>query len=225
MQTSKIWTDILRKYNISSTTTEPYHPHQNPAERKIRDLKQTTNQILDRVGAPSELWFYALKYVSYLYNHTSNEKLKWKTPIEKAFGNTPDISSLLEFYFYQPIYYYEKDATSFPESKEHYGHWLGISENCGDEMTYYVLTNEGQVISRSVLRPAEDKKNPNKRKEEPELFLVSEKLNTKSPDFNINQYIGNKFTRERDNINYRAEVKSFDSNEDKFLIKYANGIE
>ena len=103
MQTSKIWIDILRKYNISSTTTEPYHPHQNPAERKIRDLKQTTNQILDRVGAPSDLWFYALKYVSYLYNHTANEKLKWKTPIEKAFGNTPDISSLLEFYFYQPI--------------------------------------------------------------------------------------------------------------------------
>ena len=27
MQTSNAWKDILRQYNISQTTTEPYHPH------------------------------------------------------------------------------------------------------------------------------------------------------------------------------------------------------
>ena len=35
METSKAWKAILRKYNISASTTEPYHPHQNRSERQI----------------------------------------------------------------------------------------------------------------------------------------------------------------------------------------------
>ena len=43
MERSKAWKDILRKYNISSSTTEPHHPWQNPAERRIQECKKGTN--------------------------------------------------------------------------------------------------------------------------------------------------------------------------------------
>ena len=40
---------------------------------------------------------------------------------------------------------------------------MGIAENCGDALTYLILTNDtNQVISRSVVRPADDKTHPNK---------------------------------------------------------------
>ena len=35
MQIGDAWKQVLRKYNISASTTEPHHPHQNPAERRI----------------------------------------------------------------------------------------------------------------------------------------------------------------------------------------------
>ena len=60
MERSKAWKEVLRKYTISSSTTEPYHSWHNQAERRIQDIKKGTIRILDRTGAPSYLWYYAL---------------------------------------------------------------------------------------------------------------------------------------------------------------------
>ena len=35
MERSKAWKEVLRKYNISFSTTEPHHSWQNPAEKRI----------------------------------------------------------------------------------------------------------------------------------------------------------------------------------------------
>ena len=75
--------------------SEPNHQHQNYAERKIQDVKSTTNIIMDRTGAPNYTWYLALKYVAKLLNHLAPKTLKNKTPIEMAFGVTPDISDLI----------------------------------------------------------------------------------------------------------------------------------
>ena len=74
---------------------------------------------------------------------------------------TPDISALLQFSFYQPIFYYEKE--SFPSSKEHLGWWVGVAESQGDALTYHVLTIDNQVITKFVLRPADNPLHPNCR--------------------------------------------------------------
>ena len=47
-QTSERWKNILRKYQINDELTEPHHPGQNPAERRIQDIKSYTKRILDR---------------------------------------------------------------------------------------------------------------------------------------------------------------------------------
>ena len=50
IQTSKAWHDVLMKYCIDDSTTEPQHPHQNPSDRNIQDLKKDSNCIMDRTN-------------------------------------------------------------------------------------------------------------------------------------------------------------------------------
>jgi hypothetical protein len=68
---------------------------------------------------------------------------------------TTDISALLRFYFWHPVYYKCSDASFPSESKEALGHIVGISEHCGHSLTYKILTsNTEHIIYRSLLRPA-----------------------------------------------------------------------
>ena len=46
--------DIMRMYEIDDKQSEPYYQHQNPAERKIQDVKKTMNSIMDRTGCPTK---------------------------------------------------------------------------------------------------------------------------------------------------------------------------
>jgi len=70
--------------------------------------------------------------------------------LEKAFGITPDISALIQFSFFEPIYYHDS-TISFPSSRELPGRFLGLANSVGDALT------------RSVLRSALDLKNVNLR--------------------------------------------------------------
>ena len=127
-------------------------------------VKRYCNIILDRTGAPPYLWFYCIKYVCYLLNHLSAETLGYKTPIQAATGQIPDISNLLQYHFYQPVYFRERNASFPSESEERLGYWIGISEHCGDELTYEVITADTQqIIPRSTLRPADTPSTQNRR--------------------------------------------------------------
>jgi len=163
METSAVWKGILRKYNIAQSTTEPHYPQQNRSERRIQEIKKGTNRILDHTGAPTSLWVYATKYFIDVLNHTSSKSLYGdKTAIEAAFGITPDISALIKYSFYEPIYVFQSE-TSFPDSKEIPGRFLGLAKNIGDALTYYVLTENKTVLARSVVRSALDILNVNCR--------------------------------------------------------------
>jgi hypothetical protein len=152
-QCGKVVEKILRMYNIKDMQTEPHHPWQNPAERCIQEVKATTNVILDRTGAPKVMWLLCMMYVVFLLNHLAHEKINWRTPIEAAFGVTPDVSALLCFQFYEPVVYFQPDA-SFPGSKEKFGRFVGFAENVGDALTFKILTDDTKVIHRSNVRPA-----------------------------------------------------------------------
>ena len=87
--------------------------------------------------------------------------LDWKTPMEKATGETPDISAFMQFTFWEKVLYYSH-GESFPDTTEKVGRFLGVSENCGDALTFYILTKDEQIISRSVVRKCTET-NPNLR--------------------------------------------------------------
>jgi hypothetical protein len=146
--------DILRTLSIASWQSEPHQHHQNPAERRYQTIKNSTNRILDRTGAPAHVWLLCLQYVCYLLNQTYNSTIN-DVPLTRLTGTTVDISPLLRFHFWEPVYYL-KSEISFPsKSKEGLGIIVGISEHCGNALTYKVLTADtGHVIYRSLLRPA-----------------------------------------------------------------------
>jgi hypothetical protein len=145
--------DILRPFFISAWQSKPHQQQQNPAERRIQIIMNTSNRIMDRVGAPAHTWLLCLLYVCYLLNHTYNESIK-DVLLNRLTGTTVDISPLLRFHFWQKVYYKREENTFPSESKEGVGHIFGISEHVGPMMTWKVLTIDTQkVLYRSQIRP------------------------------------------------------------------------
>ena len=145
--------DILRTLFISAWQSEPHQQQQNPAERRIQTIKNTTNQIMDRTGAPAHTWLLCLLYVCYLLNHTYNDTNR-NVPLNKLTSTTVDISPLLRFHFWQKMYFKREENTFPSESKEGIGYIVGISEHVGPMMTWKVLTTDTlRVLYRSQLRP------------------------------------------------------------------------
>jgi hypothetical protein len=83
---------------------EPDHQHQNPAERRIQDVKKESNRIIDRTGTPASDWLLSLLHTTYILNRLSTESLDWLTPYKKALGQKPGISAVLSFRWWEPVY-------------------------------------------------------------------------------------------------------------------------
>ena len=146
--------DILRAYHISNWHSEPYHENQNPAEWRYRTIKSWTNTVMNRSGAPANCWLLCLIYVCYLLNHIACTALDGKIPLFALTGITPDISIILLFTFYQPVFYATYDKNFPSESEERAGYWVGFGEHCGDAMTHKILDHDTQkIIYRSAVRP------------------------------------------------------------------------
>ena len=151
---------ILRQYNIKDMQSEPYQQNQNPAERRIQEVKAMTTVVMDRSGAPKKLWLLCLLYCVYILNRLAHVRLDNRTPLEICFGPTPDISAQLCFAFYEAVYFHERN-NPFPDTKECVGRFVGIvAENKGDALTFKILTEDDdggfQIIDRSVVRPVDD---------------------------------------------------------------------
>ena len=74
--------------------------------------------------------------------------------MEKGLGVTPDISPFLQFEWYEPVLFLNNND-GFPSTKERKGYWCGPTENVGDAMTYWILTDDTkQLIARSNVRSA-----------------------------------------------------------------------
>ena len=119
--------DILRAYNISDWQSEPYHQNQNPAEWRYRTIKAWTNTIMNRTGALAHCWLLSLQYVCYIHNHISTASLGPQVPLQVLYGVTPDISIILLYTFYQPIFYATHDQHFPSDSEERAGFWVGFA--------------------------------------------------------------------------------------------------
>ena len=145
--------DIHRDYMIKDRFSEPYLQNQNPVESKgIKWLKENIQVLLDRTGAPASAWYFAAKYLSMVHAYCYNNKLGM-TPSQKRTGITPDISALLQFYFWQRVLYLDHEE-KWPASKERSGYWVGVADNVGDSLTYWIYDDQmKRLVARSVVRP------------------------------------------------------------------------
>ena len=81
------------------------------------------------------MWFLALLYVCYCLNNCVDPNVGdgTKSPIMMASFEMNDISPLLFFYFWQPIYYLLDitEQSFLGKSKELRGRWAGVAEHVG----------------------------------------------------------------------------------------------
>jgi hypothetical protein len=68
VQIGKTAQSTLRIYCIDDMQSEPHHQHQNPAERRIQDVKKVSRQIMDRTGTPASFWILSLLHTTYILN-------------------------------------------------------------------------------------------------------------------------------------------------------------
>ena len=109
---------------------------------------------MNRSGAPANCWLLCLIYMCYLLNHIACAALSGKVPLFALTGIAPDISILLLFTFYQPVFYTTHDQHFPSESEERAACEVGSGEDYGDFMTHKLLDPETQkIIYRSAVRP------------------------------------------------------------------------
>ena len=107
--------------------------------------------------------FYALFYASYILNHLSCEALDGNVPLGMLHGVSPDISIILLYTFYQPVFYATHNQSYPSVSEERAAHWVGFGEHVGDALTHKLLDDDTKkILYRSAVRPS-DSAHPNKR--------------------------------------------------------------
>ena len=156
---SKRVTDLLRSLFIQDYQSEPYHQHQNKAENRFGLAKRYTNTVMNTSGCPAFCWLLCLQYICVVLNHLASPTLQGICPVQALGGTTPDISFLLHFSFYEPVYYMidssEPDLNFPSSSNEKKGYWVGFADNQGDSLTWRILTEDTQkIIIRSGVRSA-----------------------------------------------------------------------
>ena len=156
---SKRVTDLLRSLFIQDYQSEPYHQHQNKAENHFGLAKRYTNTVMNTSGCPAFCWLLCLQYICVVLNHLASPTLQGICPVQALEGTTPDISFLLHFSFYEPVYYRidssEPDLNFPSSSNEKKGYWVGFADNQGDSLTWTILTEDTQkIIIRSGVRSA-----------------------------------------------------------------------
>ena len=144
---------------------EAHTPNQNKAEANAREIKRMYRKAMRTSSAPLIYWDRCFELQCLIRSHTalSLPSLEGMSPEEKMTGDTPDISSLVEFGWWERVWYIEPTDA---HERRHLGRWLGPSTTVGSAIASWVLTKKAQEIVRSSVFPLsqEDLQNPETQK-------------------------------------------------------------
>ena len=109
----------------------------------------------------AEAWLLCLEWVADVMNHTAEQSLGWRPPLQLLSGQTIDISIMLMFLFWDIVYcprykdqHYVGQIGS-EKSSEIRGRFVGFAWDVGHALTFKILTDDTKmVICRSRLRIA-----------------------------------------------------------------------
>ena len=124
------------------------------------------HRVLNSSGAPAIYWLLCLNYVIFIMNRIHLESIQWRTPYEKVTRNTPDISIIYCFQFYDRNYFKRNELRGgkhFPsESNESLGQFVGFLEDVGYHITYIIIIEAtDKILYRSRIKLAS--LDPNRR--------------------------------------------------------------
>ena len=110
---------------------------------------------MNRSGAPADCWLLCMIHASYILNHLSWEALDGNVPLGMLYGVSPDISILLLYTFYQPVFYATHNQSYPSASEERAARWVGFGERVGDALTHKLLDDDTKkILYRSAVRPS-----------------------------------------------------------------------
>ena len=135
----------IKEYEIDYHVSAPRRPNENPSEGQIRELKRRWYRIMTKRDVPERLWDFGLIWVCETGNITasSSKYAGGRTSLELITGETPDISEYLDFGFYDWVIYRSNAGLGEPPL----GRWPGVSHRVGQLMSYWILTETGNIIS------------------------------------------------------------------------------
>jgi hypothetical protein len=156
---SSAWQKLCKQHFCKTQTTEPKKQHQNLAERFVQELKKMATKLFHRhQGSTNQFDNELFAHCVDLHNHTANSVIHWRTPFERMWGTTPDISSI-RFKWWERVWYFEPKQ-SYPSRRMLPGRFLGLARNTGDKLCYQILTvphessaTRPTVIVRSIVTP------------------------------------------------------------------------
>ena len=136
--------------HIQDYQSEPYHQHPNKAENYFGLAKLYTNTVMNHSGCPACYWLLGLQYICVVLNHLASPTLQGICPVQALQGTTSDVSFMLHFSFYEPVYYRidssEPDLNFPSSSNEKKGYWIGFEDNPSDCLNWRIPTEDTQML-------------------------------------------------------------------------------
>ena len=115
-----------------------------------RVQKTSTKNYKDH-KCPDAFWCFVWSYNRDIRRFLCKNSSDSRPPIESIRGGyAHDISEYMDFTFYSWVKY--RDVEAYPQDSIKLGRWLGIAHNVGSAIIYWVLTENGKIIPRSIVR-------------------------------------------------------------------------
>jgi len=134
---------------IGHLKSEPHYRHQNFAEHRCGHVKSNLEWLMAFLDVDPDCWLLALNYACSVMNLTAEKIIGWRAPQEVATGETPDISILLCFVFWD-IANCNRHANKQPGSQkgqEIRGCFVGFAWDAGrTDCTFHGGALEGRLL-------------------------------------------------------------------------------
>ena len=114
-----------------------------------RTLKVTEFHMVQN-KAPIQAWGFALLFGGWCLNDIAIKSLG-VTPHELMMGETSNLS-VFQFEFWQKLKYLDP-SSQYPSSRMKSRNFLSIAEYLGDAYTYWIYTQNGQILAQSCIQP------------------------------------------------------------------------
>jgi hypothetical protein len=144
-----------RRMRIKLHTTEQGRKNQNhAAEREIGFLAKRWKLRMRKKKVPKRLWDFGLIYESELLSRMARGT-DLRSGYEEVAGNTPDISEWLDFEFLDLVWWIDRpNKPDVTDKTRRLARWLGVSHRVGSNMCYWLITDSGQIVSKTSVEHA-----------------------------------------------------------------------
>ena len=143
------WMEHRTDHCIGMLTSEPGHPWQNPAEKRIGTLGNMVVANMRETGMPVQCHNWMQLWCVDVHNVLSGKNLGHQNPQCCSTGCTTDISKF-RFCPWEPIWCCVLSAKA-PHDNLKKARWLGFAHTAGDEMTCHIRTEKEPGEGRNMI--------------------------------------------------------------------------